>query len=142
MKHTEIDFPLARMLGQPCRTPLAGGASYVRRLGGRGGALSHRARGEAAERAQAVIHDDGAGGGNVEGKGGRNADEMVAARGKLGRQSAALGAEHIGRPERVGEARQVGSLIEDLDADQAAALGQPELGEASPMVEREVGRGL
>ena len=61
-------------------------------------ALGYRARGEAAQRAQTVIHDDCARSSNVEGKGGRDADEVLAPRGKLGRQNAALGAEHIGRP--------------------------------------------
>jgi hypothetical protein len=48
---------------------------------------------------------------------------MLAARGKLRRQRPALGAKHIGRPHRVGEAREVSRLIEDLDPDQAAAFG-------------------
>jgi hypothetical protein len=54
--------------------------------------------GKAAMRAQAVIHDNGPGGGQIEGKGGCNAYEMLAAGGKLGAQSPAFGAKHIGRP--------------------------------------------
>jgi hypothetical protein len=47
------------------------------------GVLGNRAAAEPSERAQPVIHDDGAGGGEIERKGGRNPREVLAARGKL-----------------------------------------------------------
>jgi hypothetical protein len=52
--------------------------------------------GKAAMRAQAVIHDNGPGGGQIEGKGGGNAYEMLAAGGKLRAQSPSFRAKHIG----------------------------------------------
>ena len=75
--------------------------------GGRQGVspLGNGMGGKAAMRAQAVIHDNGPGGGQIEGKGGGNAYEMLAARGKLRAQSPSFRAKHIGCPQGVGEAR-------------------------------------
>ena len=112
------------------------------RIGVRRGSLGDGARAEASERAQPVIHDNSASGRNVEGKGGGNANQMLAARGKLGGQSPALGTEHIGCPQWMREARQIGDLIQDLDPDEAAAPRQLQLGEGLPVIERHVGRGL
>jgi hypothetical protein len=67
---------------------------------------------------------------------------MLAARGKLGGQSPALGTEHIGCPQWMREARQIGGPIQDLDPDEAAASWQLQLGQGPPMIERHVGRGL
>src|SRR5262249_37494481 len=57
-------------------------------------------------------------------------------------QGAALGAEHVGRPERMRKARKLGRLVQKLDANQATALRQLELGQAAPMIERDVRRCL
>ncbi len=67
-------------------------------------------------RAQAVIHDNGPGGGQIEGKGGWNAYEMLAAGGKLRAQSPSFRAKHIGCPQGVGEARQIGYSLRKLGA--------------------------
>jgi hypothetical protein len=75
-------------------------------------------------RAQAVIHDNGPGGGQIEGKGGRNAYEVLAAGGKLRAQSPSFRAKYIGCPQGVGEARQISRLVEDFDPDQATAFGR------------------
>jgi hypothetical protein len=64
---------------------------------------------------------------------------MLAAGGKL---SASFRAKHIGCPQGVGEARQIGSLVEKFDPDQATAFGQRQLGKAWPMVEGHMGVGL
>jgi len=111
-------------------------------IGVRRSSLGDGARAEASERAQAVIHDNSASGRNVEGEGGGYANQMLAARGKLGGQSSALGPEHIGCPQWMRKARQIGGLIEDLDPNEAAAARQLQLGQGSPMIERHVGRGL
>jgi hypothetical protein len=42
----------------------------------------------------------------------------------------------------VGEARQIGRLVEKFDPDQATAFGQRQLGKAWPMVEGQMGVGL
>ena len=110
----------------------------LRRLG----MLGDGARAEAAKRAQAVIHDDGARGGEIEREGGGDAHQMLAARGKLGRERAALGAEHIGRAQRVWKTRQIVRLLQNLDPDQATAFRQSEIGEAPPMIKREMRPGL
>ena len=75
----------------------------LRRLG----MLGDGARAEAAKRAQAVIHDDGPRGGEVEREGGGDAHQMLAARRQLWRQRAALWAEHIGRAQRVWKTWQI-----------------------------------
>ena len=48
------------------------------------------AGGKAAEGAQAIIHDNGAGSGQIERKSGRNAYQMLAARGKREAQGPAF----------------------------------------------------
>ena len=94
---------------------------------GRGGrrldAFGDGTRGKAPERAQAVIHDDGAGRGDIERESRRNPHEMLAARRQFGGQHPALGTEHIGRALGMGEAREIVGLVKDFDPDQAASFG-------------------
>jgi hypothetical protein len=48
------------------------------------------------ERGQAIIHDNGSGGRNIEGKCRWNAHEMLAPGGKLGRERSPFGSKHVG----------------------------------------------
>ena len=75
-------------------------------------AAGHRPAGEAAEAAQPIVHDDGAGGGDIEREGGWNADEIMAAGDHARAEHAPFRPEHIGCLNRVGEGRQLHRLID------------------------------
>jgi len=77
----------------------------------------HRTTGEAAEAAQPIVHDDGAGGGDIERESGRNADKMMAVGDHAGAKHAPFRPDHIGCLQRVGEGGQLHRLVEKLDAD-------------------------
>src|ERR1041384_729567 len=98
----------------------------------------HGARAEAPEGAQAVIHDNGTGGRNIERKGGRDAYEVPAEGRKLGRQRTALRSKHIGSPQRMGKVRKIGCSVEDFDAHQSAPFRQSNLSHAPPVIKRQV----
>ena len=80
----------------------------------------NRAAGEAAEAAQAIVHDDGAGRGHVQRKGGWDADEMGATGDQRGAEHAAFRPEHIGGLHRMGEGRELDRIVDELDANEAA----------------------
>ena len=63
---------------------------------------------------------------------------MVAAPEQLRRQRALLGTQHVGGAQWVAEARQVDRLVQQLDADEPAALGQRQLLHACPVVVRQM----
>jgi hypothetical protein len=67
-----------------------------------------------------------------------DADDMIAPGDHRRRQRAALGAEHIGGIQRVAEARQLDRLLEQLHADQGAALGQAQLFDRFEAVQRQL----
>jgi hypothetical protein len=98
------------------------------------GAFSDRAGGKEAEAAQAVVHNAGACGGEIERKGGWNADEMMAAGEHLFAEHPAFRAEYIGGLHRVGEGRQFHGLVEKLDTDEPAAAREAQLIDALPMI--------
>ena len=66
---------------------------------------------------------------------------MPAAPRQFGRQRAAFGTKHIGRPQGMGKAREIVGALQDFDPDQAASFGQLEFLEASPMVDGQMRRG-
>src|SRR5262245_44615527 len=101
-------------------------------------AFGHGAGREAAEGADAVVHDDGAGHGQVDAEAGWYAHHVVAAGEQLRRQGAALPAQHIGRAAWMVKARQVDGFIEQLHTHQAAALWQYQRGRALPVIVRQV----
>src|SRR5690348_9598022 len=94
-KAYSFNFPLARRGGQA-------GARALGRPGCRGGSASApAATGREPKRpreTQSVVHDDCAGGRDIEGEGGGDAHEMLATSGKLRRERAALRSEHVGGP--------------------------------------------
>ena len=94
--------------------------------------------GKPSQAAHPVVHDDGAGHGQVDAEARGDAHHVVAARQQLGRQRALLGPQHIGRAQRMAEARQVDRLVQQLHPDQPAALGQRQLVDALPVVVRQV----
>jgi hypothetical protein len=98
----------------------------------------NRAAGEPAEAAQAIIHDDGAGRGHVQRKGGWDADEMGAAGDQRGAARATFRPKHIGGLHRMGQGRELDCIIDKLDADQPASPRQAHLLDALPMVEGEM----
>ena len=67
-----------------------------------------------------------------------NAHDVVAARQHSGRQGALLGAQHVGRAQRVAEARQVDRLVQQLHPDQPAPVRQRQLVDLGPVVMRQV----
>ena len=83
------------------------------------------------ESRHAVVHHDRAGDREIDAKACRDAHGVIAAGDHCRRQRAALGAEHIGGIQRVAEARQQGRLVEQLHADQGAALRQRDSSTAS-----------
>ena len=110
-------------LGGPAPAPCDHLAVDVgaQRLGGP--PRAHRPRREAAEAQQPIVHHDRAGGREVDAEAGRDPHHVRAARQHRGRQRAALGTENVGGIQRMAEAREQGRLVEQLDADQGAALG-------------------
>ena len=83
---------------------------------------THRAAGEAAQTQHAVVHDDGARGGDVEAEAGWDADDMGAARDELGGKRATLRSEDVGGRMGMVEGGQIDRLVEQLDANQLAAF--------------------
>jgi len=63
-----------------------------------------------------------------------NPGARAGTRGKLGRKHSPFGSKYIGSLQGMRKARKIGGLVEDLDANQAAASGQGKLGKARPMV--------
>src|SRR5690349_17341419 len=131
-KAYSFNFPLARRGGQPGARAL--GRLDVESRGLGLGSCGYRAGAEAAERTQSVVHEDCAGGHDIEGEGGGDAHEMLATSGKLRRERAALRSEHVGGPQRMGKAWKINGLLKHLDTDEAAPLGQGELGRVPPVV--------
>jgi hypothetical protein len=89
-----------------------------------------------------VVHQDRAGGREVDAKAGRDLHDTVAACDHRGRERAALGPEHVSRVERVTKAGQLDRLVQELDPDQLAAARQHQLLNASEAVERQLQLGL
>ena len=82
------------------------------------------ARRETPARHHPVVQQDRRGDGDIDAEPGRNAHDMAAAGEQRGRQSAALGPEHIGGALRMGEARQVDGVVQQFEADELAAARQ------------------
>jgi hypothetical protein len=88
--------------------------------GGRQG-VSPAATGRAAKR---PLHDNGPGGGQIEGKGGRNAYEVLAAGGKLRAQSPSFRAKYIGSARKGGRSSANQPPGRGFRPDQATAFGR------------------
>ncbi len=124
---------------QPPRFACAGLAAMDRAVAvGHGSAFGEWALGEVAEGADAVIHDDGTGHGDVHAEARRDLDDVVAARHERRRERALLGAQYVGGPQGMTEARQIDRVLEQLYADQPAAFRQHHVVEAGPVVVRQV----
>ena len=123
---------LAAASRTPARDRLA---VHVRaqRLGRAAG--THRARREAAEAEHAIVHHDDAGGRQIDAEPGRDAHDVIAPIDHRRRQRCAP-AEHVGGVQRVPEARQQSRRIQQLHADQHAALRQDQLLDGIEPIER------
>lgn len=113
------------------------------KMGGHGFGRSagpHRALGKPAETDHAVIQDQRAGDPDIDAEPGRNPDDEIAPFGQARRQAAALWSQDIGGAQGMAEGGQGDGVVGQFDADQAAALGQAELGQSGIAIERQMER--
>ena len=111
---------LRRKRGAPC--PPAG------RVGGNGTAAADRALGEAAVLQQSVVQHQRPGHRQIEREPRRNSHHVAAAPQHGWRQAGPLRAQHVGSVHRMTERRQVGGVVQQLDARPArSAAADPAL---------------
>src|SRR6266446_5832694 len=99
-------------------------------MGGRARLASagpHRPFGESSQADHPVVHDKGAGDGEIDAELRGDLHQEIAALDEILRQARAFGAQHIGCLVRMGEAGQIDGIIHELDAHQPAAMGQMQI---------------
>lgn len=89
----------------------------------------------------AIIKDDGACGCHIDAKLCRDLDNVVAHGQGFRAQRTFFRAENVGGARRVPEGRQINRIIDQLDADHGATLGQDKIVHRVPLIERRVAGG-
>src|ERR1700680_2507882 len=101
-------------------------------------ALADGAVGEAGKAFYPVVHDDSSRHRHIYAEARGDAHDVGALADELVRQGSMLRPEDVGGAQGVAEPRQIDGVVDERDADEFAALGQPHLGGGGPVVMRDV----